>query len=49
MHFYITQYNITALALAAEKGHTGCLRVLLDAGADKDATSSVRVSLSFRA
>jgi ankyrin repeat protein len=37
------QNGSTALILAADNGHTGFVRMLLDAGADKDAKNSVRV------
>jgi hypothetical protein len=44
--FIITQKN--ALHLAAEFGHTACVRVLLEAGADTSATDSVRYFSSHR-
>ncbi len=34
----------TALSQAASEGHTECLRLLLEAGADKDTRSFVRIS-----
>jgi ankyrin repeat protein len=33
----------TALIGAAAKGHTDCVRLLIDAGADKDVRTNVRV------
>ena len=36
------QYGYTALILAAEKGYVDCTRLLLDAGADKNAANHVR-------
>ncbi len=36
---------MTALMLAAERGRADCARLLLDAGADKEATHKVRVSV----
>ena len=33
----------TALMAAAEKGHTECVRLLLDSGADKEAKNNARV------
>ena len=36
-----TQGGDTALILAAEKGHFDCVRLLLEAGADKDAANEV--------
>ena len=33
----------TVLTLAASKGHTDCVRLLLEGGADKEAKNSVRV------
>ena len=38
------QYGWTALIRAAESGHVDCTRLLLDAGADKDAKNNVRAS-----
>ncbi len=37
------QTGLTSLILAAEKGHTECVRALLQAGAEKDLTSKVWV------
>ena len=36
------QGGLTALICAAEYGHTSCARLLIDAGADKDAKDEVR-------
>ena len=36
------QNGSTTLILAADNGHTGFVRLLLDAGADKDAKNNVR-------
>ncbi len=36
------QWRSTALILAAANGHAKCARLLLDAGADKDAKNNVR-------
>lgn len=36
------QYGRTSLVFAAEKGHADCVRLLLDAGADKNAKDRVR-------
>ncbi len=38
------QSGSTALILAAGSGHADCARLLLDAGADKEATDKVRAS-----
>ena len=38
------QRGETALMMAAAKGRVDCARLLLDAGADKDAKKKVRVS-----
>ena len=38
------QWGQTALMCAAHKGHTDCVRLLLDAGADTNAKMNVRVS-----
>jgi hypothetical protein len=46
-HRLRAQYNRTALILAAENGRADCLRLLLDAGADKNAKIIVRVSAGF--
>ena len=37
-----TQEGFTALMYAAQKGHTNCLKALLEAGEDKEAKSNVR-------
>ncbi len=37
------QNGYTALIEAAHKGHADCVRLLIDAGADKDAKDEVRV------
>ncbi len=43
------QYGSTALIWAAEKGFVDCVRLLIDAGANKDAKGSVRLRpLDFR-
>jgi hypothetical protein len=39
---YYAQYGSTPLILAAFAGHADCVRLFLDAGADKDATNNVR-------
>ncbi len=36
------QSGWTALMYAANKGHADCVRLLLNAGADKEVTNSVR-------
>ena len=36
------QQGYTALIFAAARGHTECVRLLIDAGADKDTRDSVR-------
>jgi ankyrin repeat protein len=36
------QMGFTALMMAAEDGHIDCVRLLLDAGADKNAEENVR-------
>jgi ankyrin repeat protein len=41
-----SQYARTALMCAAAKGHTDFVRLLIDAGADKDVKDNVRVCLS---
>ncbi len=38
------QYGRTALIYAAMEGHADCARLLLDAGADKNAANNVRAS-----
>ncbi len=38
------QWGWTALIVAAEKGRADCARLLLDAGADKEAKDKVRAS-----
>ena len=37
-----SQWGETALSKAAESGHTDCVRLLLDAGADRDTKNEVR-------
>ncbi len=39
------QRGETPLIFAAERGHAECTRLLLDAGADKEATGYVRASV----
>jgi ankyrin repeat protein len=39
----ISQSERTALIFAASRGHVDCVRLLIDAGADKDAKDNVRV------
>ncbi len=39
------QFGQTALILAAGEGHVNCVRLLLDAGADKEAKNVVRAML----
>jgi hypothetical protein len=41
---HCAQEGFTALIAAAREGHSDCVRVLLDAGADKNATDKVRAS-----
>jgi hypothetical protein len=41
------QNGWTALICAATNGHADCVRLLLDAGADKEAKDSVRASAVF--
>jgi hypothetical protein len=41
------QYECTALMRAAEKGHVDCARLLIDAGADKEAKNKVCVGRCF--
>ena len=43
-HIWAAQYGNTALILASQAGHADCARLLLDAGADKEATDVVRAS-----
>jgi len=43
-----TQDGTTALMCAAQDGHTDCLKALLEAGADKEAKSSVRLIVWIR-
>jgi hypothetical protein len=43
------QHNKSALISAARNGHADCVRLLLDAGADKEVTEHVRVSVSVSA
>jgi ankyrin repeat protein len=40
------QNGFTALILAAKHGHSGCVRLLVDAGANLDAEAIVRVGES---
>ncbi len=40
-----SQDGFTALMFAARAGHVDCVRLLIDFGADKDATNEVRVGL----
>ncbi len=40
----VTQFGYTSLIHAAEGGFTECVRMLLDAGANKEAVSDVRVA-----
>ncbi len=43
-----SQSGCTALAYAAKTGHADCVRLLIDAGADKDIKNDVRRrSLNF--
>ena len=42
----VVQSESTALMLAAENGHTGCVRLLVERGADEKAADYVRVMLS---
>jgi hypothetical protein len=42
-----SQHGYTALIWAADKGHADCLGFLIDAGADKDAKTIVRVGRCF--
>ncbi len=42
-----SQDEYTALLLAAREGHANCLRLLLDAGADKDVKSKVPIIRCF--
>ena len=41
-HFSFIQTGRTALLAAAEAGHTDCVRLLLEAGADTEAKDKVR-------
>jgi hypothetical protein len=41
---FYSQWRYTALICAAVNGHADCARLLIDAGADKDAKNNVRVS-----
>ncbi len=41
----LSQGGWTALMRAAIEGHADCVRLLLDAGADKDARHNVRMSV----
>ncbi len=42
LHERIMQRRRTPLIRAAARGHTECVRLLLEAGADKDAANDVR-------
>ena len=42
-----SQHGTTALIWAAHNGHADCVRLLIDAGADKDAKDQVRVGRCF--
>ena len=42
------QNRFTALIYASDRGHADCVRLLLDAGADKNAKGPVRASRSLR-
>ena len=42
-----SQGGYTALMYAAERGYIGCVRQLIDAGADKEAKASVRIGRCF--
>ncbi len=44
-----SQGGLTALMRAAESGHAGCVRLLIDAGTDKCAKHNVRVGCSVLA
>ena len=44
-HLARAQIGCTALMWAAENGRTDCARLLLDAGADKNAADKVRAIL----
>jgi len=39
----ILQDGAAALMMAADNGHSDCVRMLIDAGADKEAKSKVRI------
>ena len=41
------QYGSTALICATQSGHAECVRLLIDAGADKEAKDVVRVGRCF--
>ncbi len=41
-HACTLQSGLTALIVAARNGHVECARLLLDAGADKEAADNVR-------
>jgi ankyrin repeat protein len=47
VHVFWTQGGDTALMLASKMGHIDCVRVLLEAGADKDAEDNVRYTYYF--
>ena len=42
------QHGMTALIWACYKGHADCARLLLDAGADKNAKNEVRARADVR-
>ena len=42
-----SQLGFTALIRAAECGHVDCVRLLIDAGADKEAKNEVRMGCCF--
>ncbi len=44
--FIISQHGTTALMFAALVGHTECVRLLLNAGADRRAHDNVRVNMT---
>ncbi len=39
----LVQFEYTALTWATSSGHASCVRLLLDAGVDKEAETKVRV------
>ena len=44
---YQTRHGTSALIVAAQRGHPECVRLLLDAGADKSARVSWRFGVRF--